>query len=551
MKMIEWALRTLTATIGSILLAGQCLAADDTPAAGDEMAYIGGGANLPAKAPPRPEGEGEGPFERLVLRGATMIDGTGAPPIGPVDIVIEGNRIVQIQSVGYPQLPISEVGRPAAGDRELDVEGMYVMPGFVDAHAHISTSQQAIVGVASPAEYVYKLWLAHGITSVRDIGSINGLAWTVDEMEKSAANTITAPRIYPYAIFPLVEYMQLTPAEARQWMKDVAKGGAVGVKFLGANPKVMEAALDEARKQGLRTAMHHAQNNVARVDVLDSARWGLTSMEHWYGLPEALFDQRTIQDYPVDYNYANEQDRFGQAGRLWLQAAAPGSEHWNAVRDELIGLDFTLVPTMTIYEASRDLQRARRAEWHDEFTWPTLWRFYQPNFAAHGSYWFYWTTHDEIAWKKNYQRWMEFLNDYKNHGGRVVAGSDAGFIFKLYGFAYIRELELLQEAGFHPLEVLRSATLNAAELLDAEDEIGTIERGKYADLVIVDENPLENFKVLYGTGALKVNEETNTPQRVGGVRYTIKDGVIYDAKALLEDVRQMVVAEKEREAAAN
>ena len=530
-----------------VLLAGPCFAADNKPQAGDEMAFLGGGENLPAKPPPRPDNEGEGPYDRLVLRGGTMIDGTGAPPIGPVDIVIENNRIVQIQSVGYPQLPISDKGRPAAGDRELNIEGKYVMPGFIDAHAHISTAQQAIVGTPSPAEYVYKLWLAHGITSIRDIGSINGLGWTVDEMEKSAANTITAPRIYPYAIFPLVEYMQLTPEEGRQWIKDVAKGGAVGVKFLGASPAVMEAALDEARKQGLRTAMHHAQNNVARVDVLDSARWGLTSMEHWYGLPEALFDKRTIQDYPPQYNYANEQDRFGQAGRLWLQAAEPGSDHWNAVRDELIGLDFTLVPTMTIYEASRDLQRARRAEWHDDYTWPTLWRFYQPNFAAHGSYWFYWTTADEIAWKKNYQRWMEFLNDYKNHGGRVVAGSDAGFIFKLYGFAYIRELELLQEAGFHPLEVLRAATLDAAELLDAKDDIGTIERGKLADLVIVDENPLENFKVLYGTGALKVNEETNTPERVGGVRWTIKDGIIYDAKALLEDVKEMVVAERLRE----
>ncbi len=80
-------------------------------------------------------------------------------------------------------------------------------------------------------------------------------------------------------------------------------------------------------------------------------------MEHWYGLPEALFTGRVIQDYPLDYNYANEQDRFGQAGRLWQQAAPPGSEHWNAVMDELLELDFTLTPTLTIYEASRDLMR--------------------------------------------------------------------------------------------------------------------------------------------------------------------------------------------------
>ena len=84
---------------------------------------------------------------------------------------------------------------------------------------------------------------------------------------------------------------------------------------------------------------------------------------------------------------------------------------------------------------------------------------------AHGSYWFDWTTQDEIEWKNNYRLWMRFLNEYKNRGGKVCTGSDSGFIYKLYGFDYIRELELLQEAGFHPLEVIRAATLCGAEVL--------------------------------------------------------------------------------------
>ena len=92
-----------------------------------------------------------------------------------------------------------------------------------------------------------------------------------------------------------------------------------------------------------------------------------------------------LQDFPLDYNYQNEQHRFGQAGRLWKQAAEQGSEKWYAVIDELISLDFTIVPTMTIYEASRDLMRAMEAEWHDEYTLPSLWRFYTPSRKAHGS----------------------------------------------------------------------------------------------------------------------------------------------------------------------
>ena len=121
----------------------------------------------------------------------------------------------------------------------------------------------------------------------------------------------------------------------------------------------MEAVLDEANKQGLGTMMHHAQLNVKSMNALTSAT-GLTSMEHWYGLPEALFEDQTIQNYPADYNYNDEQNRFEEAGRLWKQAAEPGSEKWNAVRDELIELDFTIDPTLTIYEASRDLMRERQ-----------------------------------------------------------------------------------------------------------------------------------------------------------------------------------------------
>ena len=516
-----------------------------TPGNEFESLYDG---QLPRPAAPPPRTRGEGPYDRLVIRGATLIDGTGAPPIGPMDIVIEGNRIARVVSVGYPGLQIAESGRPAKGTREINADGKYVLPGFVDAHAHTSSIQQSESGVPSPAEYVYKLWLGHGITTVREIGSINGLDWTLKQRELSASNEITAPRIYAYALFPIKQNFDLTPQQAIEWVRSVKRNGADGIKFLGTGPDVMEAALREADTQGLMTGMHHAQMAVTDVNVLHSSAWGLDAMEHWYGLPEALFDDKTVQDYPSDYNYNNEQHRFGEAGRLWLQAAPPGSERWEYVMDTLIARDFTLVPTMTIYEASRDLMRARNADWHADYTWPTLWRFFQANRAAHGSYWFYWTTADEIAWKRNYQRWMQFVNDYKNRGGRVAAGSDAGFIYKVYGFAFVRELELLQEAGFHPLEVVRAASLKGAELLRSDSQIGTVEEGKLADVVILDENPLENFKVLYGTGALKLDDASRKTIRVGGVRWTIKDGIVFDAKALLADVRSMVAAEKAREA---
>jgi imidazolonepropionase-like amidohydrolase len=541
--------------VTAALASGSALATDaPRPLPGEEYiaAAAGGPVHSPAPAPNRKPGEGAGPFPRLVIRGATLIDGTGSPPIGPVDIVVVQDRIVQIQSVGFPKMPIREKNRPPKGDYEVDATGMYVLPGFINAHAHIADANQGRVGDVPPAEYVYKLWLGHGITTVREAGSFNGLKWTLNERRRSAAHETVAPRIAAYAGFPVEVDTPggvRTPEEARRWVDAIAVAGADGIKFLGSPPDIMQAALAEAKIKNLRSACHHSQTAVARMNALDTSGWGLTSLEHWYGLPEALFIDRRVQDYPADYNYNDEYDRFGQAGRLWAQAAPRGSERWKEVIATLKSRDFTLVPTFTIYEATRDAMRERRAEWHDEYTLPTLLRWYEPNRESHGAFWFSWTTADEIAWKKNYAIWMSFVNDYKNAGGRVAVGDDAGYIYKLFGFAWVRELELLQEAGFLPLEAVRAATLSGAELLGMAGRLGSVEVGKNADLVVVAENPLANFKVLYGTGALHLDDATHKPTRVGGVRYTIHDGIVYDAPALLADVRRMVADAKTHELA--
>jgi hypothetical protein len=439
-------------------------------------------------------------------------------------------------------MPIEEKSRPKAepGDEIMDCTGLYALPGFVDMHGHTGGKAQG-----TPAEYVYKLWLGHGITTIREPYSGNGLEWTLKHKEKSIKNEITAPRIFAYTAFGMGWDKTIsTPEEAVKWVNENKQKGADGIKFFGSPPAVFEAALKENKRLGLRSACHHAQLEVGRMNVLATARAGLTSMEHWYGLPEALFDDRTLQNYPADYNYNNEQNRFEEAGKLWKQAAQPGTEKWNAVMDELLKIDFTLDPTFNIYEANRDLMRARNADWHKEYTLPSLWKFYGPSRISHGSYWFDWGTEQEIAWKENYRLWMQFVNEYKNKGGRVTAGSDAGFIYQLYGFGYIRELELLREAGFHPLEVIRSATLEGAEALGVADKIGSIEPNKYADIILIDENPLANIKYLYGTGAIKLNDK-NEEYRAGGIKYTIKDGIVYDAKKLLQDVKNMVAKAKE------
>ncbi|MFO1163430.1 MAG: amidohydrolase family protein [Reyranellaceae bacterium] len=508
---------------------------------GDELAVTRAKAGQPVVVAARQRDRGIGPFKRLVLRDATVIDGTGAPPIGPTDIVVENNRITLLKKVTGNLA--NKANRPAAGDHEIDCKGKWVTPGFIDCHAHAGVAYHSANGWVPPVDYVYKLWLAHGVTTVREMGSMNGLGWMLDQKKRSAENTIAAPRLLAYAYFPAVNDMLKvlhSPEEGRAWLRRLKERGADGVKFFGAPPAIMEAALDECRKLGLRSGCHHAQMSVTRMNALTTASWGLTSAEHYYGLPESLFEDRVVQNFPLDYDYNDEYFRFSVSGQMFKQGAKPGSAKWNEVLERFLEIGFTFVPTFTIYDANRDLMRARQADWHKEYTWKSMWDYFTPQRGGHGSYWYRWSTQNEIEWKENYRLWMAFINEYKNRGGRVCAGSDSGFIYQIFGFGFIRELELLQEAGFHPLEVIRSATSQGAALCGLQDDLGTLEVGKYADLLVHDHNPLSDFKLLYGTGAMRLNETTNNVEWHRGLKYTIKDGVIFDTAELLADVRELV-----------
>jgi imidazolonepropionase-like amidohydrolase len=489
----------------------------------------------------RRAGDGDGPHDRLVIRGVTMIDGTGAPPRGPVDIVIAQDRITQIASVGFPKLAINDRGRPAKGTKEIDGTGMYAMPGFVDVHVHCGGGQ------ANDPDYVYKLWLGHGVTTVRGV-PCGSMDWDLQQRELSAKNEIVAPRIFayhrPFTGEGWDRSKPQTPESAREWVRWAAKKGIDGLKLGAQDPEIMAALLDESKKFGLGSTAHLDQMGVVRMNALQASRLGLVDLTHYYGLFESLLKDTSLQPYPVTQNYNDEQHRFGQVARLWDKIHPRGSERWNALIKEWVERGFIIDPTMTIYSASRDVMRMRQAEWHDKYTTPSLWDFYQPNRNAHGSYWFDWTTEDEVEWRNFYHVWMAFLNDFKNAGGRIATGSDSGFIYQTYGFGYILEFELLQEAGFHPLEVIRSATLYGAETLHQPKgrpiDFGILRPGLKADLVISKENPLQNFKTLYATGHLKVNDATNKPERVGGIDFVVKDGIVYDAKKLLAEVAAKV-----------
>jgi len=494
-------------------------------------------------APNRASGEGLGPYKTMVIRGAMLIDGTGGPPRGPVDIVVNENRITQIRNAGTPGLPM-RANRPPKADYEIDGSGMYVLPGFVDLHVHAGGAPKN-----PDAEYPYKLWLAHGVTTVRGV-PITDNALAVKEKERSARNEIVAPRIFNYQRpgSGWGKGIPQTADDARAWVNWAHANGVDGLKLGAERPDLMAALLDEAKKLNMGSTAHLQQTGVAQVNAIKAARMGLGTVTHFYGHFESLLKDYVVQPYPVDQNYNDEYDRFGQVARLWDKIYPPGTPEWKAYLEEHLKLGTTFDPTLTIYSAGRDVMRFRNAEWHEKYTLPTLMDWYTPNREHHGSYWYDWTTADEVAFRNFYQVWFRLINDYKRMGGRVTTGSDSGFIYQTYGFGYVNELELLQEAGFHPLEVIQSATMNGAltlaEPMHKAPEFGVVREGMLADMVVVDQNPLQNFKVLYVTGALRLNDKTGRAERVGGIRWTIKDGIAYDAKKLAADVAQMVEKQK-------
>jgi hypothetical protein len=499
-------------------------------------------------APDRAPGEGAGPFETLVIRGATLIDGTGAKPRGPVDIVVRRNRISRVRPVAAADL--AEPRPPFDADHEVDAAGMYVLPGFVDAHVHAGGPPKN-----PEAEYPYKLWLAHGVTTVRGV-PLADFDITASEKRRSARNEIVAPRIFDYPRpgqgwdeGPIGD----DPAKARAWIRWAADRDVDGFKLRDpecGNPRVTAALLDEANRRGMGSTAHLAQiclieaGGPENMNALVAARMGLGTVTHFYGHLESLL-RPGEELFPPGYDYSNEFVRFSQVADWVNKIHRPGGRKWWRYLREQRRLGTVFDPTFNIYVASRDVMRMRTAEWHEEYTLPSLMAFFEPSTAAHGSYYWDWTTEIETAWKRFYDVWFRLVRDYRSIGGRITTGSDSGFIYQTYGFGYAMELEMLREAGLSPLEVIRAATLDGARTLYEpkgvkHPPIGTVEAGKLADLVIVPEDPVANLKTLYATGHVRLNEETNEVERVGTVRWTVKDGIVYDAERLRADVRAMV-----------
>ncbi|HSA57205.1 MAG TPA: amidohydrolase family protein [Gemmatimonadaceae bacterium] len=485
---------------------------------------------------------------RLVIRGATVLSGRGTPgtnrampPEGPVDIVIENGVIVDmvpmdaVNAAGYGR----DFQRPT-GDRVIDARGMYVMPGLVEMHAHLP-SPNGDLG-ARALDLAYRLYLGHGVTTVRDAGTGAGMERMAEQRKQLEANQIVGPRLVLCLRWPqpLRQWDEgNTPEKARAMVRAFKQRGADCVKVSkspGHYPDVMKAIADEAKQQGMFVMV---DLKVSESDARVASEAGVRSIEHWYGVPDAALTGS--QSFPTDYNYWDELDRFRYAGLLWSEADR-NPEKLSEVIDLMIRNGTNWNPTMTVYEDNRDWWRRAGLPIKETLMHPSQIAA-GPDSSVHGSFKREWTTQDEINWKRNFAIWMKWVKTYHERGGLLTAGSDEG---EIGGVALIRELELMQEAGIHPIDVIKVATTNAAQALGMERGCG-IRVGCAADLAVVNGNPLDNFKVLYGRGYGFYGVVPRAEQwKHGGVTWTIKDGVLFDAQALLREAEWYIEQEKQR-----
>jgi hypothetical protein len=492
-------------------------------------------------------------FSRLVIRNATVISGRGTPgtnrampPEGPVDIVIEGNTIVDM----IPVDPVNAAGygrdfKRATGERVIDATGMYVIPGLVEMHAHLPRDN-AKLG-AHAADYAFRLYLGHGVTVVRDAGSDAGINQLLEQRRQGDANAIPAPRMVLCLRWPqpLRHWDEgNTPEKARAMVHKFKEMGADCIKISkspGHYPDVMRAAVDEGKKLGMFTMV---DLKVSETDGVVASTAGVRSIEHWYGIPDAAL--MGSQSFPPDYNYWDELDRFRYAGKLWEEANAH-PERLSAVLDTLLKYGTNWDPTMSVYEDNRDLAKYATAPYRETLVHPA--DISEPDSSTHGAYHREWKTSDEVNWKRNFAIWMKWVEEFHHRGGLLTAGSDNG---GFGGIAYIRELELMQEAGLHPLDIVKVATTNAYRAigLDTLRHMCGIRVGCAADIAVVNGNPLDNLKVMYGRGYGFFGTMPRAQiSKQGGVRWTIKDGYVFDAQALLREAEWYVKQERSRLAA--
>ena len=473
---------------------------------------------------------GAGPYKKLAIRNVMVIPGHGGPASGPYDILVTGNVISKMLRHD-PKDP-----EKMKGDRVIEGNNLYVMPGMLNLHLHLRNEKL-------PLDYIFYMQLATGVTSIgpAEEGRVQNI------LAKERNNEIIAPRLFPLygwgSKTNFDESFLMNPDNADRVAKAMIKNGVrqVYLNALCWNPPMFGAAAKAIEAAGGITAVHIQPSSTSQINALDAARLGVTMIVHHYGYAESALN-RGVMNYPVDYNYLDENKRFREAGQVWIEAGEnPETRHrlLNDIADSLVHYGVTMQPNRATYEANRDIVRAHGLPWHEKYTHQALWEMHLPDPHAHASFQYNWSSLDEYRWHYLYDLWADLIFEFNKRGGRVAYGTDDNYQWSTGGFGNIRELQLVLESGMHPLEVLQSATFNSAQTI-LEPQLGMIQKGYIADILVVDGNPAENFRYLYPFGAINMDPKTEKMFRTKGIIHTIKDGIVFENKNIMKEIERIV-----------
>jgi imidazolonepropionase-like amidohydrolase len=442
---------------------------------------------------------------KVVLEHVRVIDGTGRPPVEDQNVLIEGGKITALRAGS--DTPATD------GTTVLDLHGYTVMPGIIGMHNHLfyvaqpnGDSQwhsEPPVLVPQMTFSAPRLYLAGGVTTMRTTGSVEtysdlNLKRAIDE------GTLPGPHIDvtgPYlegANSYFIQMHQLSgPDEARQMVDYWADRGVTSFKaYMNITRAELKAAIDAAHKRGIKVTGH-----LCSVTYKEAAELGIDDLEHGFFVNTQL-------DPNKKPDVCSESE-----GDYTLEHMDPNGPEARELIDTLVKHHVAVTSTLPVFEGDLPGRPPLRQAALDAMTPQAREAYlYARNRPASKP------SHRDGAML--FKRDMEMERAFAAAGGLLLAGPDpTGEGGVVAGFGDQREIELLVEAGFSPVEAIKLATLNGATYLGKQEQIGTIAAGKNADLVVIKGDP-----------ASRISDIEN-------VEIVFKDGVGYDSQKLIDSVK--------------
>ena len=428
----------------------------------------------------------------VALTGVTLIDGTGEPARRGRTVLIRGNRIVAVGADGAIAIP--------DGAEVMDLAGHTVIPGMVGLHNHLFYT--AAGGRSAQLTYsAPRLYLGSGVTTVRTTGSRQPYA-EINLRDEIDAGRAPGPRIHITAPYITagggISQMTMieSPEQARRFVRYWAAEGATWLKaYTNIRTEELTAVIDEAHTQGIKVTGH-----LCSISFTEAVALGIDNIEH--GLATNS-----------DYSEGRGRDECPQT--LWSDAVGidPNGPEAQATFKAMMDAGVAMTSTLAVYELFIQGRPTRDARTLDAMA-PAVREDYLAQKAQI----------DEIGRpEEDFLTAMAYEKAFHDAGGVLAAGVDpTGNGGALPGYGDQRNYELLSEAGFAPHEVVRVISANGARVLDVFDDLGTVEAGKIADLVVLN------------------GDLTADPSVIRNVTVVFKDGVGYDSVRMLEDVRGRV-----------